>query len=165
MWRGGRFDGGINTEERGEGVPCRQRCCSCKQERPYNRDSTASRLLSEVKHNLARLVLRWGTTLEYLVLFFYLLLSPPPPPLFNPSFVALSCLDLCIAPCSPHCHIAPFAHLTTKEQLVYNFLLSPPTLMLQYTMIIVCFATVLHTYTVNKRCSDKILIERDDSST
>ena len=41
-----------------------------KQERPYNHDSTASRLLSEVKHDLARLVLRWGTTLEYLVLFF-----------------------------------------------------------------------------------------------
>jgi hypothetical protein len=32
--------------------------------------STASRLLSEVKHDLARLVLRWGTTLESLVLFF-----------------------------------------------------------------------------------------------
>ena len=31
---------------------------------PYNNDSTASRLLSEVKHCLARLVLRWGTTLE-----------------------------------------------------------------------------------------------------
>ena len=41
-----------------------------KQERPYNHDSTASRLLSEVKHDLARLVLRWGTTLESLVLFF-----------------------------------------------------------------------------------------------
>ena len=40
------------------------------QERPYNHDSTASRLLSEVKHDLARLVLRWGTTLESLVLFF-----------------------------------------------------------------------------------------------
>ena len=126
---------------------CGQRCCSCKQERPYNRDSTASRLLSEVKHDLARLVLRWGTTLEYLVLFFYLLLlSPPPPPLFNPSFVALSCLALCIAGCSPHCHIAPFAHLTTKEQLVN--LLSPPTLMLQYTMIIVCFAALHYTHTL-----------------
>ena len=42
------------------------------QDRPYNDDSTASRLLSEVKHHLARLVLRWGTTLESLVLFFYL---------------------------------------------------------------------------------------------
>ena len=39
------------------------------QERPYNNDSTASRLLSEVKHCLARLVLRWGTTLESRVLF------------------------------------------------------------------------------------------------
>ena len=41
------------------------------QERPYHSDSTASRLLSEVKHYRARLVLRWGTTLESLVLFFY----------------------------------------------------------------------------------------------
>ena len=40
------------------------------QERPYHSDSTASRLLSEVKHYRARLVLRWGTTLESLVLFF-----------------------------------------------------------------------------------------------
>ena len=35
-----------------------------KQVVPYNNDSTASRLLSEVKHYLAQLVLRWGTTLE-----------------------------------------------------------------------------------------------------
>ena len=42
----------------------------CCQERPYHSDSTASRLLSEVKHCRARLVLRWGTTLESLVLFF-----------------------------------------------------------------------------------------------
>ena len=42
----------------------------CHQERPYHSDSTASRLLSEVKHCRARLVLRWGTTLESLVLFF-----------------------------------------------------------------------------------------------
>ena len=34
------------------------------QERPYHNDSTASRLLSEVKHCRAWLVLRWGTTLE-----------------------------------------------------------------------------------------------------
>jgi hypothetical protein len=40
------------------------------QERPYHDDSTASRLLSEVKHCRARLVLRWGTTLESRVLFF-----------------------------------------------------------------------------------------------
>ena len=40
------------------------------QERPYHIDSTASRLLSEVKQCRARLVLRWGTTLESLVLFF-----------------------------------------------------------------------------------------------
>ena len=38
--------------------------------RPYQHDSTASRLLSEVKHVRARLVLRWGTTLESRVLFF-----------------------------------------------------------------------------------------------
>ncbi len=41
------------------------------QERPYHDDSTASRLLSEVKHRRARLVLRWGTTLESRVLFFW----------------------------------------------------------------------------------------------
>ena len=35
-----------------------------KWERPYQHDSTASRLLSEVKHARAQLVLRWGTTLE-----------------------------------------------------------------------------------------------------
>ena len=46
--------------------------CGIKQERPYNHDSTASRLLSEVKHDLVRLVLRWGTTLESLVLLFCL---------------------------------------------------------------------------------------------
>ena len=45
--------------------------CTYRQERPYHDDSTASRLLSEVKHRRARLVLRWGTTLESLVLFFY----------------------------------------------------------------------------------------------
>ena len=42
-----------------------------EEERPYHDDSTASRLLSEVKHRRARLVLRWGTTLESLVLFFF----------------------------------------------------------------------------------------------
>eukprot|EP00970_Alexandrium_tamarense_P004427 scaffold753_cov199-Alexandrium_tamarense.AAC.3 len=36
------------------------------KERPYHSDNTASRLLSEVKHCRARLVLRWGTTLESL---------------------------------------------------------------------------------------------------
>jgi hypothetical protein len=45
-----------------------------RQERPYHDDSTASRLLSEVKHRRARLVLRWGTTLESRVLFFLLFL-------------------------------------------------------------------------------------------
>ena len=47
-----------------------------QQERPYHSDSTASRLLSEVKHCRARLVLRWGTTLESLVLFFCVFFSP-----------------------------------------------------------------------------------------
>jgi hypothetical protein len=41
-----------------------------QQERPYHDDSTASRPLCEVKHHRARLVLRWGTTLESRVLFF-----------------------------------------------------------------------------------------------
>jgi hypothetical protein len=35
-----------------------------------NDDSTASRPLCEVKHRLTWFVLRWGTTLEYQVLFF-----------------------------------------------------------------------------------------------
>jgi hypothetical protein len=43
---------------------------ACDQERPYHSDSTASRPLCEVKHCRARLVLRWGTTLESRVLFF-----------------------------------------------------------------------------------------------
>ena len=40
-----------------------------KWERPNHNESTASRLLSEVKHYRAWLVLRWGTTLESRVLF------------------------------------------------------------------------------------------------
>ena len=44
------------------------------QIRPYKHDSTASRLLSEVKHVLVRLVLRWGTTLEHRMLNFFLFL-------------------------------------------------------------------------------------------
>ena len=36
--------------------------------RPYNRESTASRLICEVKHVLARIVVRWGTTREVRVL-------------------------------------------------------------------------------------------------
>ena len=40
------------------------------QERPYSNENTASRLLSEVKHCLVQLVLRWGTTLESWMLFF-----------------------------------------------------------------------------------------------
>ena len=42
------------------------------QERPYHVESTASRLLSEVKQRRAWLVLRWGTTLESQVLFFFI---------------------------------------------------------------------------------------------
>ena len=38
---------------------------------PYHDDSTASRLLSEVKHHRARLVLRWGTTLESREYYFF----------------------------------------------------------------------------------------------
>ena len=38
--------------------------------RPYNDENTASRSLSEVKHHLSQLVLRWGTTLESWVLTF-----------------------------------------------------------------------------------------------
>ena len=49
---------------------CDTKSFPTNQERPYQDDSTASRLLSEVKHLRAWLVLRWGTTLEYRVLFF-----------------------------------------------------------------------------------------------
>jgi hypothetical protein len=44
------------------------------QRRPYHDDSTASRLLSEVKHRRAWSVLRWGTTLESRVLSFIIFL-------------------------------------------------------------------------------------------
>ena len=39
------------------------------QERPYHVECTTSRPLCEVKWRRARLVLRWGTTWEALVLF------------------------------------------------------------------------------------------------
>ena len=55
---------------RGPWLLCIFRFIIAKQERPYQHDSTASRLLSEVKHARAQLVLRWGTTLESWVLFF-----------------------------------------------------------------------------------------------
>ena len=54
----------------------------CVWERPNHNESTASRLLSEVKHCRAWLVLRWGTTLETWVLFSFLLVyykGPTPP--------------------------------------------------------------------------------------
>ena len=41
------------------------------QERPYHADRTTSRPLCEVKRRRARLVLRWGTTWEALVLFLF----------------------------------------------------------------------------------------------
>ena len=44
----------------------------CAQERPNHNNSTASRLLSEVKYCQALLVLQWGTMLESKVLFFLL---------------------------------------------------------------------------------------------
>jgi hypothetical protein len=63
---------------------------SLVQQGPYHDDSTASRLLSEVKHRRARLVLRWGTTLESRVFLFYFFLlevgrsaSPHRRPLFQ----------------------------------------------------------------------------------
>ena len=39
------------------------------QERPYNHENTDTRLLIEVKHDLVEVVLRWGTTLEFSMLF------------------------------------------------------------------------------------------------
>ena len=67
---------------------------SSNQERPYHNDSTASRLLSEVKHCRARLVLRWGTTLESLVLFFCILLLS-----FLHQSTYTMCLLFCVGPC------------------------------------------------------------------
>lgn len=55
------------------------------QERPYHVDRTTSRPLCEVKRRRARLVLRWGTTWEALVLFLFVLLLAP-----RPSFLSLS---------------------------------------------------------------------------
>ena len=53
------------------------------QERPYHVDCTTSRPLCEVKRRRARLVLRWGTTWEALVLFLF-------------TFAHLRPTDLCI---------------------------------------------------------------------
>ena len=44
------------------------------QLRPYTRENTGTRPISEVKHELAQSVLWWGTTREYWVLQFCLLL-------------------------------------------------------------------------------------------
>ena len=67
------------------------------QERPYNNDSTTSLLLSEVKHYLAQLVLRWGTTLESWVLFFcYFPLPAPKTVLYGIiPFSLLYCVKCC----------------------------------------------------------------------
>ena len=72
-WPGLDGDGGAGEREPSYGILGVLYNCQnspYQQERPYHSDSTASRLLSEVKHCRARLVLRWGTTLESLVLFF-----------------------------------------------------------------------------------------------
>ena len=73
------------------------------QERPYHDDSTASRLLSEVKHRRAWLVLRWGTTLESQVLFFFL------------KDFFISCVGVCV--CAPTSYESTY--LRTK---VYTYL-------------------------------------------
>ena len=79
------------------------------QERPYNHDSTASRLLSEVKHDLARLVLRWGTTLESLVLFFYF-------------YLLLSLLSQEYSTCSTRtCTSTGTSTTTTPQQYSYSY--------------------------------------------
>ena len=55
------------------------------QERPYHVDRTTSRPLCEVKRRRARLVLRWGTTWEALVLFLFCLKDLILPTLQPPS--------------------------------------------------------------------------------
>ena len=90
--------------------------CGIKQERPYNHDSTASRLLSEVKHDLVRLVLRWGTTLEYLMLFFCFCLFH----LFAPTKSTSTSTSMSTSSCT-----TPQAH--TKDPLYSPTVLFPPT--------------------------------------
>ena len=87
------------------------------QERPYNHDSTASRLLSEVKHGLAGLVLRWGTTLEYPVLFFSFFPLVPSILLFYASNTAQ------LTPCSvPYRHFGLFSlHKSHLPRLCTSF--------------------------------------------
>ena len=46
------------------------------EERPYHVDRTTSRPLCEVKRRRARLVLRWGTTWEALVLLPFSFFAP-----------------------------------------------------------------------------------------
>ena len=104
-------------------------------ERPYQHDSTASRLLSEVKHARARLVLRWGTTLESRVLYsFFLFFTHPLMPLLlgNPQrgivlaaaihFFALttgkSAEGNCLSDCdfvSSHPHPGSFLHRSSPD--------------------------------------------------
>ena len=72
-----------------------------RQERPYHSDSTAFRLLSEVKHCRARLVLRWGTTLESLVLFFFSFATFFAHHVFALHFLPFSCIQSQILPSSP----------------------------------------------------------------
>ena len=108
-----------------------------RQERPYHDDSTASRLLSEVKHRRARLVLRWGTTLESRVLFFcrsplfyrILLLLLPPPCL--PSLAPITLLSFdpfshnwqnhpCLLCTTYYSKIRSSHHLTTHSNLLQH---------------------------------------------
>ncbi|CAN0450621.1 unnamed protein product, partial [Scytosiphon promiscuus] len=54
----------------------------------YHVDRTTSRPLCEVKRRRARLVLRWGTTWEALVLFLFCLSQrPSPPPTQQPHII------------------------------------------------------------------------------
>ncbi len=86
------------------------------QERPYHSDSTASRLLSEVKHCRARLVLRWGTTLESLVLFFC-------------SFLQY-CITSFALPCLLPCYLLFFIITTALPNIQY---ISSPFFCLAFT--------------------------------
>ena len=77
-----------------------------QRERPYQHDSTTSRPLCEVKHARARLVLRWGTTLESRVLFsfeswpyFFVFATFTTPTFLVPLGVSFRCMQMLVLAC------------------------------------------------------------------
>ena len=87
------------------------------QERPYHVDRTTSRPLCEVKRRRARLVLRWGTTWEALVLFFCLL-APTIMDTHTLHFYLLCCM--CLHQ-TDHSFIHSFIHSVLKLLLCVHY--------------------------------------------